>query len=633
LATSHAIAAGELDTVSVKISSRSYEITATHQGHEITIENFGYLLVPGKPILPSKIFAIAIPPGAEVVEITFEPASGITLPGSYEVPPAPLPRVIGQEDPRIYEKRRQQYDDNFNLVYGRDKPYPQDILEFKRRAGYRKYNLVDVRFTPFTYNPVSGHLTYYPEVLVHVSYRLPETPSELIADGSVKTERIAEEIIFNYDQTRNWHQQNESLDRNLHDFVIITTNSLLSSVTPLVEWETSKGRTVEVVTTSWINSSYGGYDLAERMRNFLRDKYPSGEWGIEDVLLIGHYDDVPMRRTWQDLDYGKPETDFYYAELSKPDNQSWDDDEDHRYGEDSDPIDFYAEVNVGRIPWSDPSTVLSICEKSVAYEQNDDPAFKKNILLLGAFFWNDDPNPRTDTAVLMEAKVDQPWMNDWTMIRMYEEGHSDFPMDYDLNNSNVVSVWSSGSFAFVNWAGHGSPISSHVYFTGEAFISSSDCGQLNDEYPAIIFADACSNSDTDELNIGQAMIERGGVGFLGATKVALGCPGWDDPMDGSSQSLDYFFSTCVTSGNYTQGEAHQWALREMYVNGLWSYNKYETFEWGALWGNPNLGMAPSTSQEIPTLSEWGMLIMGLLLMAIGTVAVVRKKKIVLKVHQ
>jgi hypothetical protein len=188
-------------------------------------------------------------------------------------------------------------------------------------------------------------------------------------------------------------------------------------VAPLVAWETSKGRTVEVVTMSWIDATYWGWDPAHSIREFLREKYPSAEWGIEDVLLVGHYDDVPMRRTAQDLSYGRPETDFYYAELSLPDDQSWDVDGDHQWGEYLDPIDFYAEVNVGRIPWSDPATVLSICEKSVAYEQNDDPAFKKNILLLGAFFWNNDPNPRTDNAVLMEAKVDQPWMADWTMTR------------------------------------------------------------------------------------------------------------------------------------------------------------------------------------------------------------------------
>jgi len=91
---------------------------------------------------------------------------------------------------------------------------------------------------------------------------------------------------------------------------------------------------------------------------------------------------------------------------------------------------------------------------------------------------------------------------------------------------------------------------------------------------------------------GQAMLKQGGVGFLGATKVALGMPGWDHPNDGSSQSLDYYFTTSVISGDYTQGEAHQRALREMYTKGLWYQVKYEMFEWGALWGNPDLGMTP-----------------------------------------
>ena len=31
-------------------------------------------------------------------------------------------------------------------------------------------------------------------------------------------------------------------------------------------------------------------------------------------------------------------------------------------------------------------------------------------------------------------------------------------------------------------------------------------------------------------------------------------------------------------------------------------------------------------QEIPTLSEWGMLLMALLLLAVGTIAIVRRKK-------
>ncbi len=575
--------------VAVTIRVGEYQIENTDGQHEIIAEDLGRLLVPGTPRLPSKIYAIAIPPGTEVTGVDYETGDGIVLPGRYDIRPAPLPRVIGDENPAVHEREQQQYEDNYRAVFGSDEPYPQAAAEFVRTAGYRKYSLVDVRVTPFSYRPVSKQLTYYPEITVKVGYRLLERSGEPTVDSLSRTEHVARDIIINYDEAQAWHPGAGRTERGLHDFVIITLESLTSAVAPLVTWETIKGRTVEVVTTNWISTNYSGYDLAEKMRNFLREKYPSMAWGIEDVLMVGHYDDVPMRRTWQDTGYGKPETDFYYAELSLPDDESWDADGDHNWGEDSDPIDFYAEVNVGRIPWSDPVTVQHICEKSVAYEENDDPAFKKNILLLGGYFWAD-----TDNAVMMEAKVDQLWMADWTMTRMYEQNSSywsDYECDYPLLHDNVMAVWPENTYCFVNWAGHGSPTSCHIYGLGApAFISSSDCPQLNDDYPAIIFADACSNSDTDDLNIGQAMLEQGGVGFVGATKVAYGCHAWDSPDDGSSQSLDYLFTTYVTSEQYTQGAALQEALREMYVNGYWYYDRYETFEWGALWGNPNLGV-------------------------------------------
>ncbi len=573
--------------ITITIPVGTYTIEAGPDGEQISVEGFGRLLVPGKPNLPSKIFAIAIPPGAEVTQVTFSLGEGIVLPGSYQVAPCRLPRVVGQEDPLLYQRDLQMYEENFNSVYGSDEPYPASVGEVVRTAGYRKYNLVDVRITPLGYRPVSGQLIYYPEVTVHVNYVLPKDVSaaDIMSDNLPRKERVAEEIILNYGEAQSWYP-NVKDDEGDYDFVIITLDALTSYLTPLVMWEDSKGRNVNVVTTSWIESNYTGYDLAEKMRNFLRDKYPSEEWGIEDVLLVGDYDDVPMRRTAQDPGYGQPETDYYYAELSLPDSQSWDADQDQRWGENSDPIDFYTEVNVGRIPWSDPATVQHICEKSVAYEQNHDPAFKRNILLLGAFFWDD-----TDNAVLMELKVDQPWMSDWTMTHMYER-LSTYPMDHQLRYASVLSVWSGGQYAFVNWAGHGSPYSSHIWYSGgEAFVSTSTCPSLNDDYPAIIFADGCSNSDTDYPNIGRAMLKQGAVGFLGATKVAYGAGGWSDPYHGSSQSLDYFFTTSVTSTDYTQGEAHQWALRHMYTNGLWYQVKYEMFEWGALWGNPDLGMA------------------------------------------
>ena len=50
------------ETVSVAIPVGSYGIVSTARGQEVSIADFGSLLVPGKPTLPSKIFAVAIPP-------------------------------------------------------------------------------------------------------------------------------------------------------------------------------------------------------------------------------------------------------------------------------------------------------------------------------------------------------------------------------------------------------------------------------------------------------------------------------------------------------------------------------------------------------------------------------------------
>ncbi len=583
------------ETIHINLPQPTYSLTQKNNYDYLTIEDYGRILIPGKPNLPSKIFSIAIPHQAEITDITIVSGIPQELPGIYQIEPTVQPQLINQPNHEFMHQEQQKYALNYQQTYTQNTNYPESIGEYLGIAGYRELQLVEVRITPFTYNPITQKLTYHSDIQIDIEYSYPlltntETPV------SAKTLQRAEELLLNYDQATLWYTQTNQRGT---DFVIITLDTLVNAVTPIKNWEQSKGQTVQIVTTSTINSQYSGYDLEEKIRNFLRDKYPTSSWGIHNVLFVGDYDDVPMRRTAQNLGYGAPETDFYYAELSLPDDQSWDADGDHNYGENSDPIDFYGEVSVGRIPWSDPQTVQHICEKSVAYEQNNDPSFKKNILLLGAFFWDNDPNPKTDNAVLMEAKVDQPWMSDWTMTRMYETGYTTYPHDYDLTRSNVVSVWSAGKYAFVNWAGHGSPTGCYRYHPSQAFILSDDCPQLNDDFPAIIFADACSNSDTDHLNIGKAMLKQGGVGFVGATKVALGCPGWDGPEDGSSQTLDYLFTTQVTSTQYTQGEALQNALTEMYVNGYWGYNKYETFEWAALWGNPNLGMSETTQNTPP----------------------------------
>jgi hypothetical protein len=571
---------------SVEININNYNIIESKDEQKIVIDGFGRLNKVGEPYLPSKILSIAIPPDADFIDIEYELKEIQKINGNYQIIPIPLPH-LENNNLDIEKQLIEEYEKNINTIFKNNDFYPNVNVKFLRNSKYREYNLVDIQVTPLSYNPILKELEFYPHISIDIKYSYDSNSNKEIYRFNKEAEKIANEIIYNYNEAQKWYLKSNQINDESYEYVIITLESLTSAINSLVDWEIIKGKNVKVVTIDWINSNYNGIDLAQKIRYFLMDKYSSDQWNIQDVCIIGHWDDIPMRKTSQSIGINDEpvQTDYYYAELSLKDNESWDNDEDGRYGENSDPIDFYNEINVGRIPWSDFETVQHICEKSVAFEQNTNPSFKNNILLLASIV-----DGQTDGATFMEYCVNEtihPWMNHWMKTRMYERD-SNYFYDYILNHRNVVDIWSEGKFAFVSWHAHGSPEGSYV--GNQAFIHMDDCTSLNDQYPAIISAASCSNSDTDYLNIGQAMMKQGAVGFAGANKAAYYSSGWAHPNDGSDQSFKYFFKTAITSGEYTQGQAFQYSLREMYVNGLWFNQKYESFCHGSLWGQPDLGI-------------------------------------------
>jgi hypothetical protein len=579
--------------VSVAIPLPAHTIEGTDSGRLVHMEGFGVLREPGAPQLPVRIFPIAIPPGAEVVRVSYTAADPVALPLRDAVVPAPIWEPIGHEKRQARAAEQQRFDATYAAIYGTDEPYPAAPVQFLRTASYRGYDLVDIQVTPLAHRPLSGQLLRYTDITVHVDYRLPEQRSMPVRESSPAVEASARDLILNYDQASPWYAGQEPRGSDHYEFVVITLEELVDAIAPLVTWEQQKGRSVQVVTTQWIAGNYTGVDLAAQIRNFLREKFSADAWGIEHVLLVGHYYDLPMRQVWQDLGYGRPFTDTYYAELSLPDDQSWDKDGDGNYAEDDDEIDFYTEVSVGRIPWSNPAVVQHIAEKSIQFEQDLDPTYKQNILLAGSFFW-----PDTDTAVLMEAIAALPHLADWTDHRMYEVGYSTYPMDNDISHARFVSEWSGNKYAVVSWAGHGGPfVAARYYYGAPEFINSDDCAVLDDDHPSIVFADSCYTS-IPPANLGREMLHHGAVGYVGATQVAGGRRGWQTPADGSSQTLNYLFTGHVTSGIYTQGEALQLALRQTYLQAAWRWPKYELLEWGALYGNPDLGVSSTPALHI-----------------------------------
>jgi len=592
-----------------------YQIVETDDGfHRVKMEGFDRLQTPGKPMLPARQFHFALPPGAQVSDVKIVGDEQVSLEGAYRIEPAPGVVPLGLEEETVRESKR-DWQRSHDATYLSDAHFPEQVGENLGVGGLRKYTILRVTFYPFAYRPQSGRLSFCPRATVEVNYRLPSPGSE--HDREVQrslADRVGEDraqrLLDNSWQARLWYAPPEGVrgSKSSYNYVIITTSSLESAVSDLVDWKEEIGHTVNVVTTSWISSNYSGWDLVEKIRNFLIDKYM--DWGIEYVLLAGNIDVIPMRYCYPDGPFSATPTDYYYADLTG----NWNSDGDGYYGEPGqDAVDFLAEVYVGRIPWSSSTTLSDICDKLVATE-SDTGSWKDNALLLGAFinFENEDWSgyPATDGAWVGELLLSHV-LTGWGTTTMYEKSGlapSSFSCDYPLTRTNVRNQWSANDYGVVIWAAHGSPDAAwRKYWSWDdgdgvpegneinwvSFIQNSDASLLDDDHPSIVFAASCENGHPEDAHLARALIQNGAAGVVAATRVSWGIVGWTDEDDGGIESLAYYFCDYLVSRGQESGPAMYDSKYYCYTH-MWQ-NWQNMFDF-CLYGDPALkreGMAPT----------------------------------------
>ncbi len=603
------------DRLTFTMTAGPYQIAETDEGFQrIEMAGFDQLQVPGKPMLPVRQYHFALPPGAQVTGVNITGDGRAVQEGTYRIEPAA--GVIRQsDDEQAVQESKRNWQTSYDAVYLSDVLFPEQAGEDLGVGGLRKYTLLRVAFYPFAYRPISGQIAFTPRATVEVNYRLVSPGGE--QDRRVQrslTDRVSEdraaELLDNYDQARTWYTPatGASAAKSTYNYVIITTTSLESAVSDLVDWKEDIGHTVNVVTTSWISSSYSGWDLVEKIRNFLIDKYI--DWGIEYVLLAGNIDVIPMRYCYPDGHSSATPTDYYYADLTG----NWNSDGDGYYGEfGEDDVDFIAEVYVGRIPWSSSTTLSNICDKLVATE-SDTGSWKDNALLLGAFtnFANEDHSgwPATDGAYLGETLISGV-LTGWGTTTMYEKSGlatSSFSCDYPLTRTNVTSQWSANDYGIVAWAAHGGSNAAYrkYWYTDDGdgvpeggemswpiFINNDDVTSLDDDHPSIVFCASCENGHPEYSHLARELIKNGSAGAVAATRVSWGIVGWTDPDDGGNDSFAYYFYDYLINRGQKTGPA---LYNSKYYCKTHMWQNWQNMFVFCLYGDPGLdrvGMAPT----------------------------------------
>jgi hypothetical protein len=636
-------------SIQAKLQAGEYQLVSDTDGRKhIEMAGFGHLSEPGSPHLPSKVFQVAIPPGVKVQSVQFTPAQAIAIEGTHRIAPAPMIAPMTATSQQL-EQLKVEYAQKVAAADASDAVYPSQVAEQVGTGAYRKYNLVHIRFTPFAYRALSGTLSLCPAVAVTIEYA--ESPTMLAeanlinGDNCVEAESLAREMIVNYDSIQSSYPappaikqaaDGEIITSTTTGFVIVTTDALEPAVAPLANWERCKGRGVHVETVEDIDASYTGDDRAERIRNFLRDNLAS--WNILYVMLIGDNDTVPMCPAYKEgpCGWGDPNicwevpieyvpTDYYYAELSLPDSQSWDSHDQEAVptrGEQAyDLVQFPNEVNVGRLPLNDATDVETICRKMAQYEYSTDMDYKLRYLFASSYYW-----PDTDAAVTSEYMINHDIVpTSHSPVRIYEHDscyNSSYTSQYDMSSTIVSEVWGNqhgdGYFGFVNLMGHGNPFclgfrgehTDQVQCPARNMFCTSQRTALNDDYPAMVYGNGCSTAEIEEANnLPRMLLRQGAVGFVGPTRNALGNPGWTSPASGSSQSLNYWFchyAVTQRDARSTFGAAFQAALRHMYNDHGWSNDWGQFFEWN-FFGNPDMSIntRPTTLPELESFTPTG----------------------------
>ena len=442
--------------------------------------------------------------------------------------------------------------------------------------------------------------------------------------------------IENYKKIIEQHKSNEILNNfQTYDYVIITTEALYNSITSsnFLEWKTLIGFSIKIVniTDSEIASQSGG-DLPEKIRNFLRSYYQ--DWGIEFVIIVGNHATIPMRYCYPDPDNhrfdifdwtsGEVPTDYYYADLSSSDSDSWDLDGDGYYGEyGQDLPDFFPEVYVGRIPTNVNSKITYTLDKIVSFEQ-DTGEWKKNALNAGAFFYftNEDNsgNPAMDGAKL-SYYIENDVMVGWTISHYSEQlGLETSVYSWPaLSETAFINDWRNGQYSVVNWQGHGwtnraarkvwswdggdgVPEANEISWPDFININSN----LDDDFPSIVTAESCYVGCPEPATGGNLGIDLltdpsmgASIGVIASARSPYGSFDWPN-NPGGSDSIIYEFNRFMINDSKKVGEALYDSKFFCNLNYGWDhYAEYLDMFTFNLFGDPALALEGITVENLP----------------------------------
>lgn len=534
----------------------------------ITLElpEFAGLASPGDPALPYRDFCLLLPPNADTKTVRVDIRSGVweELPEVYDVAPCP-PMVSSNEERRIYWGQNKEIIDGRNvLTYGQDAFYPASHATLGAKSQLGEYVLATVRCWPYRYNPVTKKIVHLSAGEVVVSFSTSSSYPKVAGSGGAGAAQRLQDLVVNYEDAPVWYGSPLPGDRSIvgaanDRLVVVTTSAIKNASTKLNAFVTHKINTMNISTTVYTESDWGGsgltgHEAVEKIRNWLKTLYNSQYRCY--LLIIGDPREtsaVPMQGVWPnglpgtgDYSYVHP-TDYYYADLTG----NWDANGDGYYGGPGDSPDLTAEFLVGRIPYYGSITELDkILQKIITFESATVVgSWAQKVLIPMVPTDENTPNWNLGEKIreTCAKNVYRPY------YRLYADDYGVLPTPENcaVSEANVLNEWKKG-YGYVLWFTHGWSQGASAVF------SSGLCPQLPDAKPAFTWQSSCSNGYiTDTNNLGYALLRNGAIATCSASELSWYWPQQSTFHDGgwSDQDLVYTYGLRMARDKWRCGDA------------------------------------------------------------------------------
>ncbi len=405
----------------------------------IQIKNGENLEIEGKPQLPLRILNFLIPEYKDIDTIIYETESQ-QLPGKFLIFPSQRKeKTDGTPLENIFEID--------SLIYFSEKPYPEETVEIINKGFLDGNSIVTLALYPLEYLPESQNLILHKSLKLKIILKDSILPyNKPISEKRTNFHKsFLSDILFNSEELISYPSFREYSSQISEQpiYLLITSEELKNSFTPLIEWKTQKGLRASLITLDSIENYYSGVDTQEKIRNFLIQTYPKG---LLWVLLGGDGEVIPFRYAYHaNSSSSIPVTslqicDLYYADL----DGEWDKDQDGIYGEPvDDSPDLFPELFVGRAPVKTKEEAETFVQKIINYEKNPgsgDFSYLKKTIWISSDQMRDWDSVGQHT--LVSQKVDQSFNQDlWSLVES-PSGNAENPTN--PSGSKCIDILNQG---------------------------------------------------------------------------------------------------------------------------------------------------------------------------------------------